>query len=394
MKTALALATFHLALAQAFLLAIPARAGWNALPSPRIPATTTFRDWRGMETSRFLAGDSGELYLYVGDTLYRGRERGAEWEAIIDCPYADRERIYTPLLITRGDWLICNGKFTTNRGADWAENPPQLYGMIWLTLVPGNRFLGSRYYGTSLFLSADTGANFEAVGGMRDWYQQFAEAGDFRYLVAGRTADMLYSPDGGHTWNPLVEAVGDSVAAVRAFALAADPHRAEGTAYALSDPEGPTRLSVIRWQESSIRVKTRPAGPGFPDSAVTCFRAAPMGAGTRLWVGTWGQGLFSSDDAGVSWRQSNEGLGDLHVGGLAVSGEDVFVMTREGLYRETSPTGVRRVAARGIRGTAQQEGGPTLQFRRPYQNAWSQALFRIDGKQAPKVTQAPVVTGK
>jgi hypothetical protein len=385
MKTAIACARRHLALTQVFFLAIPASGGWTALPAPRIPAATALLDHRGMESSRLLADDSGALYLYLGDTLYRGQDRGIDWKPVLSVPavaYGDSERVYRPILIGRGDWLFCNGMLSTDRGENWSEGRPELGSMMWLTLVPGNRFLGSRWYGASLFLSSDTGATAEEVGGRRDGYQQFAEAGDFRYLVAGMHSDMLYSPDGGHTWNPLVVPSGDTVAPITAFALAADPHRAEGTVYALSDSGSGTRLHLIHWRAGGIHVATRPAAPGFPDSAVTCFRAVPIPGGTRLWVGTWGQGLFASDDAGLSWRQSNPGLGDLHVGGLAVSGEDVFALTRDGLYQADLAAGIRRYPPPGIHGAAKRENGSTLLFPGPGRDGRSGARFRIDGKRA------------
>jgi hypothetical protein len=390
MKASLALARRHLLLVQAFLLAIPASAGWTALPAPGIPEATAFRDWRGLETSRLIADDSGALYLYLGDTLYRGRKGGADWSVVTTCPFAfdDGSPVFRPILTNRDDWLVCNQKISFNRGGDWQEAPSGFAGMMWLTLLPGDRFFGSRSYGESLWLSVDTGSTFDQVGGVRGRYQDLADLGDGHYLVAGASStsvaavntDMLYSPDGGDTWNPLVKPSGDSVEPVRAFVLAADPHPAAGTAYALSDSGSRARLNVIRWVDGVIHVTTRSAGKGFPDSGLTCFRAVPVpgGAGTRLWVGTWGQGLYASDDNGLSWRQSNEGLTDLHVGGLAVYGEDIFALTRAGLYREAGPAGIRGVVPRDIhRAISMQRSGDVFRFFLPPVPAGRQVEVRV-----------------
>lgn len=368
------------ALALVLFFALPARAGWTVLPAPPIPEGTPLRDFRGMETHRLIADDSGALYLYLGDTLYRGREGGAAWSALAACPYGDESPVFRPLLLNQEDWILCNRMFSTDRGRAWRDEPPNLYGMLWLTFIPGKRFLGSMYYGNSLYLSEDTGSHFSAVGGMRLWYEEFADAGKGHYLVAGRDGEMLYSADAGYTWNTLFRPSGDSVAEVRAFALAADPHPGEGTVYALSGSGNGTGLHVIRWREGGIHVATLPSLPGFPDSAVTCFRASPIAGGTRLWAGTWGQGLFASDDGGRSWFRADAGSGDPHVAGLAVAGEDVFLLTQGGLYRETASVGLRREARSRNPGMMRREIGPAVWIRGQGQDG---ARFRIDGKRAP-----------
>ncbi|MBW8889790.1 MAG: hypothetical protein JF616_18685 [Fibrobacteres bacterium] len=392
MKNAFAPARIRLALIQALLLAIPAGAGWTALAAPNIPEATAFRDWRGLETSRLIADDSGALYLYLGDTLYQGRNRGEDWSVLTTCPYGEASPVYRPILLYRDDWLVCNREISFDRGKEWREAPAEFVGMMWLTLMPGNRFLGSRFYGESLWLSPDSGSTFDQVGGMRGRYQDLADLGDGQYLVAGATSssvagmntDMLYTPDGGLTWNPLVKPSGDSVEPVRAYVLATDPHPAAGTAYALSDSGSLARLNVIRWVGGVIHVATRSAGAGFPDSAVTCFRAVaiPGGAGTRLWLGTWGQGLFASDDGGLSWVRGNEGLSDLHVGGLAVSGADIFALTRDGLYRAMVTTGIRRGVLPERRGAAERKSDAALLFPGPGPDGRSGPGFRIDGRRA------------
>src|SRR5437867_2506508 len=105
MQAAIAIARRHLLLILALLPAIPAGAGWNALPAPGVPEATAFRDWRGLETSRLIADDSGALYLYLGDTLYRGRNHGADWSVLTTCPYGNVSPVYRPILMYRDDWL-------------------------------------------------------------------------------------------------------------------------------------------------------------------------------------------------------------------------------------------------------------------------------------------------
>ncbi len=62
----------------------------------------------------------------------------------------------------------------------------------------------------------------------------------------------------------------------------------------------------------------------FPDSAITGFGITnnagkiTNGYNAILWVGTWGQGVYTSQDSGYTWSPQNSGINDLHIASLFV----------------------------------------------------------------------------
>ncbi|MES2679418.1 MAG: sialidase family protein [Bacteroidota bacterium] len=58
-------------------------------------------------------------------------------------------------------------------------------------------------------------------------------------------------------------------------------------------------------------------------------------AGTGVWSGAGQQGIFRSGDNGNSWSLVNNGLADLNVGSIVVSGSTLFAATWAGVYKST-----------------------------------------------------------
>ncbi len=65
---------------------------------------------------------------------------------------------------------------------------------------------------------------------------------------------------------------------------------------------------------------------------ITCFAVS----GTDLYAGTFNDGIFLSTNGGASWSQVNNGLTNLFVHTIAVSGTHVFAGTNGGLFLSTS----------------------------------------------------------
>jgi photosystem II stability/assembly factor-like uncharacterized protein len=69
-------------------------------------------------------------------------------------------------------------------------------------------------------------------------------------------------------------------------------------------------------------------------TAETKFAVSPKDS-RKLYVATFGQGIFVSDDGCASWRQSNDGLGNLYVNTIAIASNNpdtIYVGTDGGAY--------------------------------------------------------------
>ncbi len=68
-----------------------------------------------------------------------------------------------------------------------------------------------------------------------------------------------------------------------------------------------------------------------PSEDVVCF----AGKGTEIFVGTLGNGVYLSSNAGSNWTLANKGLTDFDVHSLAVSGDNIFAGTDGGVFRSS-----------------------------------------------------------
>jgi len=57
--------------------------------------------------------------------------------------------------------------------------------------------------------------------------------------------------------------------------------------------------------------------------------------GSVIFAGTFGSGIYSSDNSGASWTEINSNLTTLNVYSLAVSGNSIFASTFSGVFRST-----------------------------------------------------------
>lgn len=55
----------------------------------------------------------------------------------------------------------------------------------------------------------------------------------------------------------------------------------------------------------------------------------------KLFVGTWGAGIFESNDNGINWIEKNNGLTNLIVRNIFVKGTKMFAGTRKGIFVST-----------------------------------------------------------
>jgi photosystem II stability/assembly factor-like uncharacterized protein len=70
---------------------------------------------------------------------------------------------------------------------------------------------------------------------------------------------------------------------------------------------------------------------GLEGGSITAFAASPSST-SRMYAGSWGGGVFRSNDAGLSWTEANGGLGNLYIQSLAVDPKNAEVIYA-GTYR-------------------------------------------------------------
>ncbi|HKK70675.1 MAG TPA: FlgD immunoglobulin-like domain containing protein [Candidatus Krumholzibacteria bacterium] len=90
---------------------------------------------------------------------------------------------------------------------------------------------------------------------------------------------------------------------------------------------------------------------GGPDLAWVTTYLRPTGPGGPLYAGTYGGGIWRSDDDGATWREATETVGDAVVWDLAASGD-----IRSSLYAATEDRGVLRNEDGGSRWSAVNAG--------------------------------------
>ncbi len=111
---------------------------------------------------------------------------------------------------------------------------------------------------------------------------------------------------GSSQWMPM----NDGLRSLYVYALAAD---SAGNIYAGTgeDPRtGEKGIFRLTWGSSTWSAQ----GPG---AIVIALAIAPSRQQT-IYAGTWGTGVYRSDDGGISWAQINEGLTNLNIRALAV----------------------------------------------------------------------------
>src|SRR5262249_56184347 len=61
--------------------------------------------------------------------------------------------------------------------------------------------------------------------------------------------------------------------------------------------------------------------------------------GATLWAATFGDGVYTSNDRGASWRAVNNGLANRFVNKLFLSGATLYAGTDGGVFRSTNGGG-------------------------------------------------------
>jgi photosystem II stability/assembly factor-like uncharacterized protein len=129
---------------------------------------------------------------------------------------------------------------------------------------------------------------------------------------------VLKSTDGGATWVP-----GTGLPDAPAGPIAVDPFDAE---HALVSISAFAAAPSSRLYESRDGGTNWTAMDGLFEKAITAL-AFDASSPRRVFVATFGAGVFVSVDGGGKWKALNSGLTDLNVSSLAVSGDRLYAGT-------------------------------------------------------------------
>jgi hypothetical protein len=261
-----------------------------------------------------LSTDGGENWTPHGDVAVPFYSMAAD-NASVPTLYVGNITGYGVLKSTdRGaHWTQINGNLPVN-GSFW----PLIFGVAVDPFQPTTLYIAT--YGNGVFRSTDAGTTWTpASSGMRSAYASCLSirAGPPERLYAGTLGGGIYrSPDGGQTWTQASAGINLSLVS----ALVADP----GTVYAsVFDGVQKSADGGESWQ---------PAENGLPVVPV----AALARAGSALFAGTLGQGLFRSSDGATSWSASASGLTDSYVSSLTVDPSNSSVLYAGTAHPDTS----------------------------------------------------------
>lgn len=329
------------------VVALPQAAGtaWEALPLPdgALEQDTTQPANYGDATRPMLATDgSGRLYVSNGMKLHIGSRGGSTWTTLVK-PHPSsvfRNRALAAGgtgTVQWGGWHSRDGGYTwDSTDGEWAT--------AFSVLADGAILQGHHYDGIQLL--NDAGAWKRVHSGSTYGFITRFVTNDTRVVLALPSYDALKcSLDSGKTWNWGRQAWPWEYNVTGRNIRALDFENALGSSILIAQKKNPDgsgnrllRLAVFY----PVLDSTTWAGAVLPDSAITALHVDGDG---KVWLGTQGQGVWSAVKGGRIFSPCNEGLVNLYVTDL-VAGQDgeLFVMTRDGIYRPRQAATVIRLA--------------------------------------------------
>jgi hypothetical protein len=299
-----------------------------------------------------------------GGGVFRSADNGVSWTPVNSG--LSTRTIYA--LTTKGGYLLAgtylNGVFRSSDGGNsWSPAstglPANASGVSFG--VSGQHLLLGTYDG--VFLSTDFGTNWVSVNtGLPgyDFATEFAEGGG-RVLAAMNSGEVISSTDNGNTWNILSSSVANGlrtivlngteiiVGATGGVFLSTDngnrwissiaglisntvpaSARIQNTLYAGTSANG-----LYRSDNRGVTWETVNVGPA---QSPNVYR---LGAsGSNLYADVFGWGIYLSTSSGASWSNISTNLPSQNLTELAVSGPNVYVCISSGGAYKTTNNGV------------------------------------------------------
>jgi photosystem II stability/assembly factor-like uncharacterized protein len=340
---------FSLAFSLALLLS-----GWNAhaetespwMPLPNRASWAVDSSW-GLRIdkggSRFASGFFGDPYVSLGDSLFLGNDGGKTWTGIAyQKSYAHRRpmpiSVGTPGLIAWGNKVSPDSGRTWIRPADYDRLPSALSVLIDNTILAGR-------VGDEMIQSADSGKTWAQVIRAMDFgtFLDIQETIGSWIFAAPQLAPPLFSRDVGRTWSPLRSNLKSPFTIQPVTYMAVETRHFQQSAWLVAGARTgyPCLVEVPIWggEDSLEAVQTWISG--IPENIISAFAVwNDWNSGVvKLWLGTWGSGLYVSTDKGKTWQPDNAGLSDPYVEDLWVSKDGaMLVLTKSGMFRRGTPT--------------------------------------------------------
>ncbi len=227
---------------------------------------------------------------------------------------------------------------TADHGRTWRDIRAGLAGHTHRELVCVRDALGEeRVYALS------DGAGLQYLNASASHWSRLLQAGNFRFLdavtIPGAEPVLFFangesvwrSDDGGFSAEIVFDA--PNYPAIQVAAVAASPAYGEDGVAAIALSDG---TIYVASQRTGQRVA------GAVDGTPTAIAISPdFIHGRKLWVATWGNGVFRSDDGGTTYSAHNSGLTDLEINDLVCSPDfpvhpHLWVATRDaGVFGST-----------------------------------------------------------
>ena len=387
-------------LSLAMAISVPAQTSWTR--NTALKAFKADDSWGPVWSkggSRLACDKENTLFLLLGDSLLISEAQGRAWKAATVMA-SHAFGTHAAFTVGANGLVLWGNTVSADHGRNWATRAGQSgFATAFAVLPNGNTLMGGGY--DHIELSVDSGKAWKQVhmGQTFGNIVDFACDNDAWAFAAPYSDGMLASKDYGKTWGSVDSLIGAGSADnhVAQF-LAVAPGTASVWAYGRENL-GKSGLMLLSWYHDALILSSHAVGKGFPDSAITALQAsAPVYPnGQTLWVGSWGQGVFSSSDQGATWTARNQGLTDLHVEALVLGANGtVHALTKDGLFALGSGTGIFRAGAprRAARGPV--PGGFGILFGNgsevvnPSGVPFNETLFRADGRLAfPRVSLIP-----
>lgn len=310
------------------------------------------------------------VFVAIGDSLFMGTESGSHWKNISNGVKSNPNLNFLlphPVLQV-GEYssdIYWNDRISIDSGKSWSH--PITKNLIHPTAMcfsaSGFAHILLASQEGYIFLSTDSGATFLKQifnGSVYTPVTNFTKAFFGNLIIAqANSGSSQISFDAGVTWrlfNSLPQKRSNNVSQNSLnppIQFYPEIFQTERFAYQEilwlinNNPDGTRQLYKIKPHYYSLGALLIEPSPnknnGWPDSPITRLESAPDAIKyddsptwypSPLYLGTWGQGVFVSNDRGLSWHSQNQGLTDLHIDALTVLNSGVAIaMTPVGLFR-------------------------------------------------------------
>jgi len=294
-------------------------------------------------------GSKNEVFILITDQIFRSDENGSSWKNLVNGlnnQYAftslsispDYESDNTLFVASAGDGVFRS----TNNGDSWRRVNTGMGSLDTFELSISKNFENDR----RLLAAAKSGGVWRSDDSADNWERVLAEdvqivqiaeilgANEQTVVVAGDSSGRVYrSEDSGRSWEIIFEFPGDiTISSVAGRADELYVGTEENGLY-LSTDSGQT---FDRVRQLQVFRRKNCQGNNFeqslPDLHVTSINLLPDSWNSNtVFVTTWYNGVFVSDDKGESWSSWREGLScDRQADDMEVAHfRDVAISTRE-----------------------------------------------------------------